>query len=267
MRADLESRGAGRIRVQRHRAERVDDRRVAEDQCADRRATPGHRVYRNHIGVDLVDVDQPVRRGRGMIDHHQPADLVHQLGDRPQVGHRAQRRRRRRDGDQSGRSCDQALPLPGREFTGLDVDLGPLHLGAIAIRGPQPRCDVRLVVEPGHHHLVAETRLATTTRRPATSAISRGRRRAPHPADPRRPDRRPPGAQRPAPRRCVAPTDAVPSGSASTRGKRSTPLCPQNRAAASRSARRSAPTHRPTTGADHAPGRRRMPCQPTLERL
>ena len=104
VRADLQSRRAGGVRVQRHRAERVDDRRVAEHQRADRRAAPGHRVDRDHIGVDLVDVDQPVRRGGGMVDDHQPADLVHQLGHRPQIGDGAQRRRRRRDGDQPGRA-------------------------------------------------------------------------------------------------------------------------------------------------------------------
>ena len=66
-------------------------------------STPRDRVHRDHVGVDLVDVDQPVRRGRGVIDDHQPADLVHQLGHRPQIGHRAQRRRRRGDCDQTGR--------------------------------------------------------------------------------------------------------------------------------------------------------------------
>ena len=42
------------------------------------------------------------------------------------------------------------------QLAGLDVDLGPLHLGAVPVRRAQPRRDVGLVVEAGHHHLIAE---------------------------------------------------------------------------------------------------------------
>src|SRR6476661_5160083 len=58
--------------------------------------------------------------------------------------------------DGPGWSRDQALPLPVRQFPGLDVYLAPLHLRAIAISRPQPRGDVRFVVQSGYHHLVAE---------------------------------------------------------------------------------------------------------------
>ena len=85
-----------------------------------------------------------------------PPSVVHQLGDGPQIGDGAERRGGGGDGDQPGRLADQALPLPGRQLAGLDVDLGPFHLGAIAIRRAQPRRDVCLVVEPGDDHLIAQ---------------------------------------------------------------------------------------------------------------
>jgi hypothetical protein len=91
-----------------------------------------------------------------MVDDHKSADVVDQLGDRSQVGERAQRSRSRRHRNQTGRLTDQALPLPGWQITGFDVDLGPLHLGAETVCCAQPGRDVRLVVEPGHDHLVAQ---------------------------------------------------------------------------------------------------------------
>ena len=91
-----------------------------------------------------------------MIDDHQPADVVDQLGHRPQIGDRAQRSRRRGDRHQPRRLPNQALPLPCRQLTGFDVDLGPLHLRAVAVRRPQPRGDVGLVVEAADDHLVPQ---------------------------------------------------------------------------------------------------------------
>lgn len=91
-----------------------------------------------------------------MIDDHQTVVLVHQLGHRRQIGDGAQRRRGRGDRRQPGRRGDQALPLPGRQFAGLDVHLGPFDLGAVPVRRAQPRRDVGLVVEAGEHDLVAQ---------------------------------------------------------------------------------------------------------------
>jgi hypothetical protein len=118
---------------------------------------PQATVFRGQdVGFDLVDVDQPVRSGRRMVEDDRATVLVQQLGDRTQIGDGTDGRRRRGDGDQLGRLVDQRLPLPRRQLTGLDVDLGPLDLGAIPIGGPQPGRDVGLVVEAGHDELVAE---------------------------------------------------------------------------------------------------------------
>ena len=113
-------------------------------------------VHRDHVRIDLVDVDQAVRRGRRVIDDDQPAVLVQQLRRGLQIRDGAQSRRGRSDCDQAGRFGDQVLPLPGRQLAGLDVDLGPFHLGAIAIRRAQPRRDVCLVVQPGDDRFIAQ---------------------------------------------------------------------------------------------------------------
>ena len=144
------------MRIRRNRAEGVDQRRIAKHHRPDRRAAPPDGVDCHHVGVAFFDVQQPVGRSGGVVDHHQPADVVNQFGHRPQIGDRAQRPRRRGDGDQPGRLADQALPLPCRQFAGLDVDFGPLHFGAVAMCGAQPRGDVRLVVQAADDDLVPQ---------------------------------------------------------------------------------------------------------------
>ena len=172
-----------------------------------------------------------------------------------------------RDRDQPGRAGDQTLPLPGRQLAGLDVDLGPLDLGAIAIRRAQPRRDVRLVVEPGHHHLVAEAdprRRRVGQRRQQDRAVG-AEHHAPRIGVDQIGHRLAGGLQhrRAAPRRRMRSRRRRHRAAERGRHRRRHGVGEQHAV----SARRSAPNRRPATGADRAPGRRRMPCQPTLERL
>ena len=91
-----------------------------------------------------------------MVDDENAADVVHQFGDGGDVGQRPEGARCGGDGDQPGVGGEDLLPLPDRQLTGLDVDLGPLDPGAVPVRGPDPRRDVGLVVEPTDHHLIAQ---------------------------------------------------------------------------------------------------------------
>ncbi len=191
-----------------------------------------------------------------------PPSVVHQLGRGPQIGHGAQSRGGRRDGDQAGGLGDQVLPLPGRQLAGLDVDLGPFHLGAIPIRRTQPRRDVCLVVQPGDHRFIAQS---DSRRRRVGQRVEQD------------------GAVGPEDHAARVGVDQVGDRlagrvehrGAALRGRmrtgrrrhrvRGTPSrrwWRPSRAAACRSARRNAPNHRPETDAIRAPGRRRMPCQP-----
>ncbi len=124
---------------------------------AHRRTAPPDGVDRHHVGVDVVDVDQPVGSGGGMVDDDEPADVVDQLGHRPQ----SVTVPRVPDAEVTATSrvaCPiRPFPLPGRQVAGFDVDLGPFHLGAEPVGSAQPGRDVRFVVEPGDDHLVAQT--------------------------------------------------------------------------------------------------------------
>ena len=148
------------MRIGGHRPERVDHRGIAEHQCADRWSAPRGGIDRHHIGAHLLDVKEAVRRRGRVIDDHQPTRVVHQSADGTDVDEGAQGARCRAERDQSDVLGEQVLPLPDGDVPGLDVDLGPFHPGAVAIRGPQPGHDVGLVVQASEHHFVAQTRPA-----------------------------------------------------------------------------------------------------------
>ena len=247
---------------QRHRREGVDHGGLTKHQRADRRSAPGDRVDRDHVGLDLVDVHQPVRRGRRMVDYHEPADIVHEFRHRAQIGDGAERRRRRRDRDQPSSFGDQALPLPARQITGLDVDFGPLDLRAVTVCCAQPRRDVCLVVEPGDHDLVAKAgpRGRRVGQRPqqnrAVSSEHHSARVGVHQIG------RPPGVRPPARPHCAVRTGADPGRPAASRGKPSTRWSPPSRGSSMPTERRGVPNRRPTRGANRAPGQRRTPSKP-----
>ena len=155
MRADLQARDPGGVRVERIEPNELDDVRIAKDEGADGGPAPGERVHRDDVRVDLVDVDQTVGRGRRMVDDDEAAVACINWW-RPEIGHGAERRRCRGDRDQPGRLLDQVLPLPRRQFAGLDIDFGPFHLGAIPIRGAKPRRDVCFVVQPCDNGFIAQ---------------------------------------------------------------------------------------------------------------
>ena len=156
MHTHLEAARTGGVAVHRHRGEGVDQGRIAEHQRTDGRAAPAGGIERHHVGAGLLDIEQPVGSGRGVVDDHQATDVVHQLGHRPQIDDGAQRGRGRRDRDEPGRFGDQVLPLPRRQLPGLDIELGPFDLGAVPVGRAQPGRDVGLVVETRHDDLVAE---------------------------------------------------------------------------------------------------------------
>ena len=156
MTADLQASRTAGAGIGRHRREGVDQHRVAEHQRAHRRAAPGRCVQRNHVGLGLADVEQAIGRGGGVVDDNQTSDVVHQFGDRPDIGDRAECGRRRGNGHQAGVAGEQLLPLPGRQLAGLDVDLGPFHPGSVAVGRAQPGSDVGLVVEAADDHLAAQ---------------------------------------------------------------------------------------------------------------
>ena len=76
-------------------------------------------------------------------------------GDRRDVRPRPDRVARRGDRDEAGPRADQVRVLRDGQFPGHQVDLGPLDVDARPPGRLDPRPHVGVVVEPGHHDVVA----------------------------------------------------------------------------------------------------------------
>ena len=125
------------------------------DDHPDVRARPLVGAGRVEVRPESGDVDRGVRRGVHAVDVGQRADIVGQGGDRPHVGPRAEDVARRRNRDQPGPFRQQRAVLRDRELTRRYVDFGPAHRDVGPGGGLNPRADVRVVVQPGDHDLVA----------------------------------------------------------------------------------------------------------------
>jgi hypothetical protein len=79
---------------------------------------------------------------------HEPCDL---LDRRP----RADQVRGAGDGDQPGAGGQHLRDVVGGELAGGRVERRPAHRRTYRLGGEHPRTDVRVVVQPGDHHLVA----------------------------------------------------------------------------------------------------------------
>ena len=114
---ELEPRGALGERIERHRRDPVEHRRVAEDERSDLWSTPRGRVDCEDIGGKLVDVDVRVGRSAGSVDDDVAADGMHEVRGCAYVGSRADDRRCRCHRDETGGGGDEFLELPTRQFT------------------------------------------------------------------------------------------------------------------------------------------------------
>ena len=124
-------------------------------------------VRRAHeeVGADPVEV------GEAMLCQVHPVDRD-EGADRLRSCHEVGGRRDRPDGVGGERERDQLRARRQSGLEGLDVDrdvfiadVHPPHGGTRVGRGQHPRADVRVVVQPGHDHLVLRTeRLREGTR-------------------------------------------------------------------------------------------------------
>ena len=81
---------------------------------------------------------------------------VHRLGDRRQVGPGADQVGGAGDGDQPGPAAELRRRATSRvQLAGVRVEVDPPHGGADGLGGDHPGPHVAVVVEPGHHDLVA----------------------------------------------------------------------------------------------------------------
>ena len=113
-------------------------------------------VHRDHVRIDLVHVDQPQAAAAEWSTTSPPSSCINFVAARrsvtvPKVEEAEAIATKRVDLVIRFSHCQVG------QSAGLDVDFGPFHLGAIAIRRAQPRCDVCLVVEPGDDRLIAQT--------------------------------------------------------------------------------------------------------------
>ncbi len=107
------------------------------------------------VGAERADVDPNVRGGVHAVHVAQRADRVRGGGDRGHVRPGSDDVARRGHRDQPGALGQQLAVLAGGQLGGGDVHLGPAHRGVAPGGGLHPGPDVRVVVEPGHDHLVA----------------------------------------------------------------------------------------------------------------
>jgi len=82
-------------------------------------------------------------------------EVVWLSGERTDIRHGAEQVGRRRDGDESGARTDQRPDVVDRQLSRSVVERRPTHGRARVVGRNHPGSDVAVVIEPGHHHLVA----------------------------------------------------------------------------------------------------------------
>ena len=115
-----------------------------------RRADDEVRARRRHV-------DRDVRGEVHGVDEEQGARGMHHLGDGGQVGHGADQVGGAGHRHQPGGRGDHPLDLARCQLAGLRVEVGESDGGAHGLGGQHPGAHVGVVVEPGHHDLVART--------------------------------------------------------------------------------------------------------------
>ena len=131
------------------------EQRPPRPQDADVRAEHLVRRKREKIAVPRLYVDRPVRREVHGIDEHQSAGIVSPAANRRHVVDGADRV----GGDADRHEARARTELPPqtvqieRAVFGMDVD--PAHRSARVLGRQHPGADVRIVIEPRHHDLVA----------------------------------------------------------------------------------------------------------------
>ena len=136
-------------------------------QDPDVRAEPLVGRAREHVGVQLLDVDPAVGRRVHGVDVHAGTGGVGGGDDAGQVGNGADRVGRGGDGDVPRAVGEHGVDGCRRELERLRLRLGEAHGGLRAGGGEQPRRDVGVVVEPRAHDLVAGAQRASGGRREA----------------------------------------------------------------------------------------------------
>lgn len=104
-------------------------------------------------------VDRHVRSQVHRVDEEQRVRGMRHVGDRRQVGHGADQVGGSGDRHQPGGRGDHPLDLARRKLAGLRVEVGEADGGAHGLGGQHPGAHVGVVVEAGHHDLVARTPL------------------------------------------------------------------------------------------------------------
>jgi hypothetical protein len=109
---------------------------------------------------EAPDVDRGVRRPVHGVDEGERARVAGEPGGAGDVGDGAQRVRRRAHGDEPGARADQRGQVVPVEPEGAGVHARGAHGDAALVGQRRPRGDVAVVVELGHHHLVARAERA-----------------------------------------------------------------------------------------------------------
>ena len=124
---------------------------------------------RQEIAADGLDVDERVRRIVHGVDEHSRAHGVGEPCSPRDVGDGAERIRRRADGEQLGARPDRRLEIGPVQPTVVRPHLHHAHGDAAILLQRLPRRDVAVMIELGHHDLVA----LPSTRGPARARDGR----------------------------------------------------------------------------------------------
>ena len=147
-------------------AELGEHRRVAEHQCPDLRTTQRREIQGDDVRTPFGHVDVAVGRvGRRV--HHKPAVglRVQQIGDRPDIRHRADVLVRRGDRDDGRGRADELTELPRRQGTRGQLGLRPAQGRTVEVGGQLPGGVAHRIVDPGQHDLAPHPQLRRDRRR------------------------------------------------------------------------------------------------------
>jgi hypothetical protein len=106
-----------------------------------------------HIGAQLVDVDDPVRRVGHTIGHGDRPDAMGNVGDRPRVLKCADDIRTQAETNEAGARRDQFRQIVDAQLTTLWIDLPPPNDGS-GITQAFPASDIGLMILVRHDHFV-----------------------------------------------------------------------------------------------------------------